>query len=1014
MFGLTKLALKRPVTVILALVTILYFGLQAVFNAKIEMLPEMNFPMLVVSTTYIGASATDVDKLISKEIEENASTLSNVKTIQSTSMENASLLLIQYQYGTNMDKAYMDLKKKLDGMRSSLPKDINEPNIIQIDVNAGADMNLTVSKEGDENAYGFIAKSIVPELEKNSTVSSVSISGGQADYIKIEVLQDKLEQYKLNLQTLSGLITASNFNIPAGNLEYGRQELSIGVSSDNKDIERIKNIVIPLAGGEVIKLSDVANVYQALEKKSSLSRYNGDDVIGLAITRQQSSSAVQLSRQIKATISRLEAENQGVKIDIISDNADDILAAIKSVFETLLLAVVLSMIVLFVFFGDIKASLIVGSSIPVSVMLALTMMGAAGYSLNMISLGSLVLGVGMIVDASIVVLDSCFKEKQEKSFFEAALEGTRVVIASIVGSTITTCVVFVPLALLKGLTGQMFTQLGWTIVFCMLASLFSAVTIVPLLFMFTHPKEKEHTISHKIVGWMQGVYKKAVSNIIPRRALVIITSVFLLVLSFVMAFNVGVELAPETDNGTISINMAVAPGLKIDDVDNLAKKVEEIIKAEPDVEKYSMRYGASSSIYDTSTGVSLTAYLYKKRKMSTAQVVDKWREEFAKISDTSITVKKLNNSGMSNGSEADVTIPLQSTDYDLVKKTADEFVKKLQNETYLSKVHSNAENAAPLINIDVDALKAQSYGITPASVGSTVSTLLKGSEVMRYTKDKREIVVKMEFPDDKYKNVSDIESILLDSPTGAKVAIGDIAKISFKDSAAAINRVDKQYQVSITADAAPGYKDMAQVRARKLLDEEGLPTGLERMDNRVDETMKEEMGNLLNALLTAVFLVFIVMAMQFESPRFSLMVMFTIPFALIGAFGLLFMFDVKISMNSMLGFLMMVGTVVNNGILYVDTVNMLRMRLPLREALIEAGALRLRPILMTTLTTVLSMFPMALAFGENGEALQGLALVNVGGLLASTLLSLLLIPTLYEMLDKKSRKLVGETDIDVD
>ena len=203
MFGLTKLALKRPVTVILALVTILYFGLQAVFNAKIEMLPEMNFPMLVVSTTYIGASATDVDKLISKEIEENASTLSNVKTIQSTSMENASLLLIQYQYGTNMDKAYMDLKKKLDGMRSSLPKDINEPNIIQIDVNAGADMNLTVSKEGDENAYGFIAKSIVPELEKNSTVSSVSISGGQADYIKIEVLQDKLEQYKLNLQTLT-------------------------------------------------------------------------------------------------------------------------------------------------------------------------------------------------------------------------------------------------------------------------------------------------------------------------------------------------------------------------------------------------------------------------------------------------------------------------------------------------------------------------------------------------------------------------------------------------------------------------------------------------------------------------------------------------------------------------------------------------------------------------------------------------------------------------------------------
>ncbi len=1008
MFGLTKLALKRPVTVMLTLVTIFFFGLQSVFTSKMELMPEMNLPMVLISTTYVGAAPADVDKLVTRKLEEGVGTLSGIKTVQTSSRENSSIVFLQYEYGTDMDKAYMDLRKAVDRVKSDLPKEVGDPLLMQFDINAGADIMLMVAKESEENLYGFVEKTLVPEFEKNSSVSRVSIAGGQKSYVRIELLQDKMEQYQLDMNTIASLITASNFNIPVGTVEYGRQNLNLSIGSDNKELEKIKNIVLPLKSGEVIRLADVAQVYGTLEDKSSLSRFNGEDVISLSISRQQSSSAVDLSKQVMATVDLLLAENEGLQIEVINDNAVNITDSIKSVFQTLLLSVVLSMVVLFVFFGDMKASLIVGSSIPISVMLSLAMMGAAGFSMNMISLGALVLGVGMIVDASIVVLDSCFKEKKDRNFYEAALEGTRVVIASIVGSTITTCVVFVPLALLKGLSGQLFAQLGWTIVFCMISSLFSAISIVPLLFLFTHPREKENTISHKAMAWLERKYAEMVDAIIPRRAFVISTAVILLVLSIVMAFSVGVELMPQTDNGRIRVQVATIPGLKIEELDALAKQVEERIKEEPDVEKYFLSYGGEDTMSpQANTAIDITAYLKKDRGLSTSEVINKWKESFEKISDVSITVSALSDTSTGSSNTA-VTIPLQGVDYDTVKKAADELVAKLQNEPYLTQVHSTAENAAPLLTIDIDPIKAQAYGLTPAAVAGTINGILRGTEVMRYTQEGSDIVVKLEYPADAYESVNQVKDIFITTPMGSQVSVGELAQVRFKDSVVAIDRVNKQYQVSITAQAARGYEGMAATMAYAYVDAYDLPDGVSRSLNFDEQSTNEELMNLLRALLTAIFLVFIVMAIQFESPRFSFMVMFTIPFSLIGAFGLLFLFNVKISMPSMLGFLMMVGTVVNNGILYVDTVNQLKVSRPLREALVEAGVSRLRPILMTTLTTMLSMLPMALAWGDNAEALQGLALVNVGGLLASTLLSLLLLPTLYEMIDKKSRKLVGE------
>ena len=1005
MIGLTKISLKRPVTLILALVTVLFFGLRSVMSSPVELTPDMDFPMMVVTTVYAGASPADVDELISKKIEAQVSTLSGIKVVKMNSRENVSVILLRYEFGTNMDKAYINLKKALDSVKGSLPEDADEPNILEINMNSQADMELSIAGGTNENLYDYVNSNIVPELEKISSVGEVLVSGGQASYIRIELIPEKLSQYNLTMSSVGDIVKNADFTTPAGNTDYGRQSLSVSIGADYKDIEKLKNIVIPLKSGDVIHLSDVANVYNTLEKKNSLSRYNGKDVVSVSLTKRQSSTAVEMSNEVKKVIDELQSGNKTLTITTITDSAKNIKDSISDVFQTLIMAVVLSMIVLFIFFGDIKASLIVGSSIPISVMVALTLMRAAGFSLNLISLGSLVLGIGMIVDASIVVLESCFRAKEDKSFFDTAIEGTNIVINSIVGSVVTTCVVFIPLALLKGLSGQLFSQLGYTIVFCMVSSLFSAIMIVPLLYFFFHPKEKTDSIASKALMHLQNSYRNMVKRILPRKFSVIGISVVLLVISFILAVNVGIVMMPDSDEGQISISASTAPGLDIDDVDRISKQIEEFVSADKDVESYQMTYG-SSNTFRGSSGISITAYLKKKRSRSTKKVIEEWQSKLTKMPDTSISIKNQSNTS-SSISNSGVEIDLESTDYETVKKAADDIVMKMHSLDYLLNIHSSAENAAPIVKVKVDPVQAEAIGMTPRSIAGIVYQTLTDTELMKYSSGDSTITVKMNYPDNQYDTIDKIDSIMIPSVTGTQTPLSDIAEVVFEDSAVTMTREDKKYQVAITADKVEGYKGDASKEADAFVDGIGLPKGVQRAVNSYNEMMNDEMSALLNAVLTAIFLVFIVMAMQFESPRFSLMVMFTIPFSLIGAFGLLWAFNVPISMVSMLGFLMMVGTVVNNGILYVDTVNQYKTHMPLDVALIEAGATRIRPILLTTLTTVISMIPMALGYGN--DMLQGLALVNVGGLIASTLLSLLLLPTLYKMIDKAGRRATGES-----
>ena len=995
--GVTRFVLKRPVTVLMALLCLIVFGISSVFNATLEQMPDMDQPMMIVMANYSGASPEDMDELVTQLIEDQVSTLEGVKSMSSTTSEGRSMIMLEYDYDTDMDEAYSDLTKSLNSIRD-LPDDV-EPTVMEMNNNAQASMMLTVANPSQENLYDYVDQKIVPELEKLSTVAEVSTMGGSSEYIKIELMSDMMDQYNVSISDIKSAMSAANLSYPSGSAESGNLDLSVSTLTEHDTLDDLLKMPITVSGNKIVYLEDIAVVSYAEEQKGGVSRYNGEETISISLTKQQSSTAMDLSKQVQTVIKNLQGDDENLTITVARDEADSILDSLKDVAETMVMAVVISMIIIFLFFGDFKASLIVGSSIPTSILMSLIVMTRAGFTLNIITMSGLVLGVGMMVDNSIVVLESCFRamDKQEDKgalgYAKAALEGTNIVVASIVGSTVTTCVVFIPLVFLNGMSGQMFGAMGYTIVFCMCASLLSAIAIVPLCYMMYKPKERTTAPASRPLNFLQDGYRKLMPALLNHKAIVMLASVGIIVVTVFLASGMQTELMTADDTGTVRVSIETRPGLITEQADAILAQAESIVAAHEDVESYMLRYNNDEG--------TITAYLKDDRKMSTDDVVSQWEDEMADLENCTITVEastSMSMMGRSRGYEA----ILKGTQYDELQEVSNEIVSELIARDDVKHVHSSIENTAPVVAVKVDPVTASAEGLTAAQIGTMVKQMLDGEEVTTLKVDGQEISVKAEYPEDQYKTVPQLERMILKKPSGGYVALSDVAEIYYKDSPSSIEKEDKSYQITISAD----YVDNASSAAVKTqIDNEVISPNLTgtitRGTNSRDRMMQEEFSGLYNAIAVAVFLIFVVMSAQFESPKFSFMVMTTIPFSLVGSFGLLKLTGVSMSMTSILGFLILVGTVVNNGILYVDTVNQYRMEMPLKKALIEAGATRMRPIMMTSLTTILSMLPMAMAFGSSGSTTQGLAVVNIGGLTVGVAVALFILPVYYALMNGK-------------
>ena len=1007
--GLTKTALRRPVTTLIVVLCLIVFGFTSITSNKLELMSEINMPMLIISAIYPGASPEDVEELVVKEIEDSVGTLSGVETISSTSSENFGMVILSYEYGTDINAAYDELKKKIDALDTVLPDDVDTPSIIELDINDLTSLTVAVNNESVGNLYNYVANSVVPQIEKLGCVANVNISGGQAEYVRIELIPEKLAQYRMNMSSVATAIATANFAMPLGDTIVGTRNLSVTSGVDFDTVDLLKQIPITVGNGNIIYMEDIANIYLALEDQTSIGRYNGVDTISIGINKNQDSTDIEVSNEVMKVLNEMQEEDPNLNIEVINDNSILIRNSLKTVMETMVTAVIVAMAIIFIFLGDIKASLIVGTSIPISILSTLIAVKVAGFSLNIITLGSMIVGIGMMVDNSIVVLESCFRSTGKNGGFvearKAALEGTAKVFQSILGGTMTTCVVFLPLAVMKGLSGQLFQPLGFTIVFGLVASLISAMTLVPLCYAYYRPKERTTTPSSRFMNALQDGYRSLIKTLLHHKAMVMITSVALLALSLFLATQLEMELMPMTDDGIIGISIDSQPGLTIEEINKIGVRAEEYIAQDEDVESYLLSYGSSGLNLTGGGGISLTAYLKEDRTRKTADVLKEWKQEMQTWPDCVVSLQEQSSMGSMSMLAADeIEIILLSTDYDQLKDISDEIVDKLRAREDTAQIHSSMENDAPLVKVYVDPVKATAEGLTPMQVAGQIYMMLSGTEAMTMNVRGNELSVMVEYPAGEYDTIDELQGIVVYNTMGSAVALADIAEIGFEDSPSSISKTDKQYQVTISGS----LNDLGDENSLNEIHEEivkpYLSVDVKEQENTMVDMMNEEFGSLYAAIGYATFLVFVVMASQFESPKFSIMVMTTIPFALIGSFGLLWLVGVKISMPALLGFMILVGTVVNNGILYVDTVNQYRMEMDLETALVEAGATRLRPILMTTMTTIVALVPLGLGIGQAGQMMQGLALVDMGGLIASTVLALLMLPIYYSVMNGKAKK----------
>ena len=985
--SLTKFSLKRPVTTLLVVLALAVFGISSLLGLRLELMPDMDMPVMMVMTIYPGADPESVEELVSSEIEGKVGALSGVDSVTTYSQENSSMVLLQYDYSVDTNDAYLDLRAALDSVERSLPDDCQSPIVMKMDINSMPSMMYSLSTTDGSDVLSLANDEIVPELKAVSSVASVEVSGGRENYIQVKLDEEAMNQYGLTMSSIAQFIATTDFTVPIGSLEQGSQSISAISTADVTTVEDLREIPLFTATGSMIHLSDVADVQWSQKDPDSISRYNGEETLTVSVTKNQSASTLGVVRDVRKTMERLQKEHPGLVATASYDASDMILLAVKSVGSTLLMGVILSMLVLFIFFGDGKASLIVGSAMPISLLVTVIVMAVAGFSLNIITLGALVIAIGMMVDSSSVVLESCFRAKDKKpGFREAAEIGTRGVAGSIVASTITTVVVYLPLCIQTGLTGQIFGQLGYTIIIAMLASLISALTLVPLFFCIFKPQEKKELKLNGFLDKVKEKYDRLERKLLHKKKLSVLVAVALLVMSFGLVALMKVELMPAMDEGTISVAAAFRSGTKAEEVDKKMQEIEAMVAAHEDVDSYTLTSSKGSG--------TISVNLKEDRKMSSQEVADEWLEETRDMTGVQldITVSSQMSTMMLTSSGGSVT--LASTNLDDLKEAVSALQEKAWNIPGVLNVSSDAGEGATQIRVVIDPLDAMAHGMTPIQAAGGLYSMISGTEAMTITSNGEEYSVMLEYPEGTYTKASS----LLDASVGG-VPLSEMATLQYTDSQQTVMKQDGKYTTTITASCVSEDTDAVDAALDKLVADTKLPDSVEQTKDTMDEMMTETFTAIGKAIAAAVFLVFLVMAMQFESPKYSLMVMLSIPFSLIGSFGLLFLSGQSLTMISMMGIMMLVGIVVNNGILYVDGVHALMNEegLGLEDALIESGKTRLRPILITTLTTVISMIPMSLGLGTGTEMMQSMGIIIIGGLTASTILILLLMPVFYLM-----------------
>ncbi|MGN1230418.1 MAG: efflux RND transporter permease subunit [Anaerotignum sp.] len=1015
----SKLCIRKPVTTIMVTLMVFIAGIVSYFNLDQALMPDVDLPIAVVATTYVGASPEEIENLISKPLEEGMGSISNVDTITSISAANMSMVLLQFVDGTDIDMAAVDMRDKLDQIKSTLPDDANDPMVIKMDINAIPIMIGVKAENLDLTALNeLLEDNVVNRLERIEGVASVELSGGITREVRITVDPTKLAGYGLTTSTLSNILKAENMNLPSGSLSQGNTTVSIRTIGEFTSIQQINNLPITTGTGAVIHLSDVARIEEVEADRDSFTYVNGDKGILISVDKQSTANLVKVSDALKKEIAELQEDYPELDINLLTDTAEYIEMSLSNITQTALLAAVIAFFVLLLFLKNAVTAGIIAVSIPTSIMATFAMMYVTGINMNMISMGGVAIGIGMLVDNSVVVLDSIY-QYYERGYTaaESAEIGAREVSMAITASTLTTVAVFVPLALTGGTTGAMMKNLSFTIVYALVASVIVALTFVPMSCALLLKKEAKfvsgkHTKFLKVLDrWDAAIdtlsrkYERILKWALRHRKKTVLTVIAVFILSLFTVPIAGMDFMASMDQGTANITVDLPNGTDLDTTEETTLEVLYRLQDIPEAELIYANVGSGMMSTGTnSSSISINLVDKKDRKRSTDEVCEEIKGMLADIPGAEITVAS-SNSAMGSLASADVTMNVYGYDSPTLVDVEKELVAMLSEVPGLSEVEGSTGDTVPEAKVTIDRGKASQYGITTASVAGALNTAISGSTATQYKVDGTEIDVVIRYDTDEVNYLTDLNNLTVTSAYGSQVPLSDIATVTMDESATTIMRENQKNYITINANAEGMSGSEAQKLVEAAMADFILPDGCYYEFGGMMEMMNESFSSLTTAMVVAILLVYMIMASQFESLRYPFIVMFSMPLAITGAILGLLITGNTITMPAMMGFVMLIGMVVNNGIVLVDYTNQLMDRgMNCFDALTTAGPRRLRPILMTTLTTVLGMLPMALATSEGSEMMQALSVAVIFGLSLSTVVTLIFIPVLYMWMNERKRK----------
>lgn len=1019
---ISKLSVKRPVTMIMALVAVIMLGAVSLVKMPQALLPDMEYPYALAMVTYGGAGPEEVEQMVTEKMEGSLASVEGVKNIISVSSENVAMVMIEFEMGTDLNYATLDMREKLSMAQMQMPDDASSPTIMKVNMDSMPVMQLFVSSDMELAELGsFVEDNITSRFERISGVAQVSTMGSTETEIQIKFDQDKLQGYGLTMSTVSQILSAENISYPSGSISNGNTDITVKTFGEFQSINDIKEIPLTLGDGSIISLENIAQISEAESDAESITRMDGNQAVGLYISKSSGANIVDLSDSVQKEIESIkEKYGDQINIQIGFDQSDFVRQSISSVASTAVQGAILAVIVIFFFLRNIRSTLVIGISIPTSVLATFCVMKVLDMSLNMLTLGSLTLAIGMLVDNSVVVLENIFRRnKQGLNAEDAAIEGSKEVGLAVMASTLTSIVVYLPIALSGGLAGMMFQDFSFTIIAALLCSLVVAMTVVPMLcsklldssvsedyikigkFFYRY---KIVNLFTKFIDWMIEGYGHLMHKALKKRKRLIALFVVIFVASVSLVSMVGWELIPEMDEGSFSVTVEMPEGTSLEEQDEFIKPLEEYVLNIPELDNVTLSVGSSSASSLISSGNSVSVVLKEDRTRSTKEVMNEMKDHFKDLAGAEVSYSLTSSMGTTALGGSDLSLNITGSDIDMVSSNAVELANQIRELDCVSEVTTDVEEGSPEIKVILNRSTASHYGLTTYQVATALSNALSGSTSTQISVNGDDIDINLSLSDKYANSVEDMKAITISSPMG-NVPVGQVATFEYDNAPVSITRNNQEMlnTVDITfkegVDSKDATKQVTNIAENFIFDD-----GVSFEQGGMQEQMMEAFSDLLLALVISLALVYIVLASQFESFILPVMVMMSIPFAMSGAFLALFLAGKTLSMPSFIGLIMLVGIVVNNAILLVEFINQNKKIMGRDDAITQAGQVRMRPILMTTLTTVIGMVPMALGIGEGMEIMAPMGLSIIGGLIASTIVTLFLVPILYAIVDDMETK----------